>query len=186
MSPPLCKAVLLSFLFPLECCCCLSFSFWWCCPPSPPLSVAAFSISSVEWCCLVSSFFARCCLVVSFYGWCCCSPSPVRWCCLPSPPGSGAFPLSFCVVLLGFLLPFGWCCCFSFSCLVVLLSFSSLRCGCVLHLSCWVLLGIFFLWVEPPPSPSHHTTPHHPPTTPPPPSVSLKQRCFCVACTMKT
>ena len=43
--------------------------------------------------------------------------SPVWWCCLPSPPlGSGAFPLSsvgWCCLVL--LLPFGWCCCSSFS-----------------------------------------------------------------------
>ena len=66
--------------------------------PSPPLGVAAFSICSVRWCCLVSSFFgvfpspfAWCCLVSSLFGWCCC------------------FSFS-CSVWLSSLSSFGWGC----------------------------------------------------------------------------
>ena len=62
-------------------------------------------MSSVGWCCLVSSFLLG--GVVVF-------PSPVWWCCLPSPPfgGTASSPVFCWVVLFGFILPFGWCCCF--------------------------------------------------------------------------
>ena len=85
-------------------------------------------------------------------------PFPVRWGSLPPPPlGWDAFSPVFCwVVLLGFLLAFRWCCCFSFSCLVVLPSFSSfgwghfitrLQLGGVVWFppSLWVVLLFFLL-----------------------------------------
>ena len=70
LSPLFCKAVLLGVLLPLEWCCCFFLFLLYCCLRSPPLGVAAFSISSVGWCCLVSSFlwvvllFFLSCLVV--------------------------------------------------------------------------------------------------------------------------
>ena len=114
------------------------FSFFSCSCFVPSLGSGACHLSSVRRCCLVSSFPWSGVAVF---------PSPVWWGCLPSPPLGGAalFTVSFCVVLLGFLLPFGWCCCFSFSCSVVLPSFSSLGCVCVLHLLCWVVLLGFLL-----------------------------------------
>ena len=108
---------------------------WWSCLPSPPLGSGAFPLSSVGWCCLVSSFLLG--GVVVF-------PFPVWWCCLPSPP-LGVLPSS--VGLLGFLLPFGWCCCFSLSSWCCLVS-SFLG---VVFLSFYVvLLGFFPLLVVSP------------------------------------
>ena len=75
--------------------------------------------------------------------------SPVWWCCLPSPPlGSGEFPPSsvgWCCLVSA---PFRWCCCFSFSCLVVLLSIPSFGLWCFFPLFSWVvLLDFLLLWV---------------------------------------
>ena len=63
---------------------------WWYCLPSPPLGVAAFSISSVGWCCLVSFFL----LFLLLFGGAAFQPlqwvvvrfpmSSVGWCCLVS------------------------------------------------------------------------------------------------------
>ena len=127
--PLFCSVVLLGILLPFGWCFSFSFSCF----------VRLSSFSSFGWCCVFP------CLVLggaawfpSFFGWCCCFPAPVWWC-LPSPPEGGvaflrspvawcclfssfflggvAFLLSFCVVLLGFLLLYsflGWCCCFVF------------------------------------------------------------------------
>ena len=54
---------------------------WWGCLPPPPLGGAAFPMSSVGWCCLVSSFLLGGAVVL---------PSPVWWCFLPSPPSGVA------------------------------------------------------------------------------------------------
>ena len=99
-------------------CCCFSYSFWWCwlvssfcwvvcvfpspfawcCLPFPSLGGAAFSRSSVGWCCLVSS---------SSSGWCCFSFQvvlpffPSFWWELPSFLSSGwRLVSSFCWVVL--------------------------------------------------------------------------------------
>ena len=64
VSPVFCWVVLLGLLLLSGGVDVFHSPFWWGCLPSPPSSVAAFSISSVGWCCLVSSFF----------GWCCVSP----------------------------------------------------------------------------------------------------------------
>ena len=81
-------------------------------------------------------------LLCSSLGKCCVSPLLLR--------GAAWFPsfwvvllffLLFCrVVLLGLILPFGWYCCFSFSCLVVLSSFSSFGKWCVSPVFCQVVL----------------------------------------------
>ena len=60
-------------------------------------------------------------------------PSPVRWCCSLS-LGGVAFPLSFCVVLLGFFPLWG-----GLSCLVPLSSSSSFLGGAAFSLSCLVV-----------------------------------------------
>ena len=115
----------------------LPFSVW-CCLPSPPLGSGACLLSSVRRCCLVSSFPWS--GVVFFFVfllvWLSSSFSSFR---------CGCVLHLFCwVVLLGFLL-FGWCCCFSISCLVVLPSFASFGWSGVLLLFSWVALLFFLL-----------------------------------------
>ena len=109
-SHVVCWVVLFGFTLPFGWCCCfflllLGGAAW-----SPP-SLALFPLS---FCVVLLGFFPL--WVVS----------PVWWCCLPSPPlGSGAFlpsSVGWCCLVSS---PFWWCCCFSFSCLVVLPSFSS-------------------------------------------------------------
>ena len=79
----------------------------WCCLRSPALGSGACLLSSVGWCCLVSSFLLGGVAV------------------FPFPFGGVAFhrllwvgllfpPVFCCVVPLGLLFPFGWRCCFSF------------------------------------------------------------------------
>ena len=100
----------------------LLFTFFsvWCCLLSPALGSGACLLSSVGWCCLVSPFLLGGVAVFPFplggvafhrFLWVglLFHPSSVGWCCFVS---------SF---LLG---PFGCCCCFYFSCLVVLSSSS--------------------------------------------------------------
>ena len=64
------------------------------------------NVSSVGWCCLVSSSFRWCCCYL--FSFCVVLPSFLSFgcgCFFPFPPLGGA----------PFLLPFGWCCCFFFS-----------------------------------------------------------------------
>ena len=110
-----------------EWCCCSPSPVWWGLPP-PPLGGAAFSHF---FCCVVLLGLLlplRCFPLLlrgaawspPSFGGVAVFPSPIGWCCLPSPPLDGAALSSvFCgVVLLGFLPPFGRCCCCSFSCWV--------------------------------------------------------------------
>ena len=113
------------------------FPVWWSCLPSPPLGSGAFPLSSVGWCCLVSSFLLVVLLFFLLLG----GAAFITSSFVPSLSGV-AFPL----LLRGaawFLPSLG-----ALSCLVVLPSSPPVGGAAFSHVFCWVvLLGLLLLLV---------------------------------------